>query len=291
MSASNMNPMAMMAMMNGGKGGSMGSIGDKMMERMFKPVDDAVWDISTGKMGILGKNGSIFSLTGEGDEAQVTENLFSEFGMAVPAFAQSVPFDQVQLGDLAYRQGGRPGWVVEKNPNSLILLNTDSSEGTIRRNKTITMGMDQSGVMILRNLFNLTGAAGQQNFQMLLPMLMVGSKNEEAGSMVEMMLMMSVMGGQNTQAVPAAAIPEMPTLVQEDIPTSATKAEIVEITTRNQAALVTYQEAIGAWAKIVETIKNAAPAAATADPMAGMMQMLIMSKLMGGKDGTKNFFE
>ncbi len=291
MSASNMNPMAMMAMMNGGKGGSMGSIGDKMMERMFKPVQDAVWDISTGKMGILGKNGSIFSLTGEGDEAQVTENLFSEFGMAVPAFAQSVPFDQVQLGDLAYRQGGRPGWVVEKNPNSLILLNTDSSEGTIRRNKTITMGMDQSGVMILRNLFNLTGAAGQQNFQILLPLLKVDSKNEEAGSMVEMMLMMSVMGGQNTQAAPAVAVPEMPTLVQEEIPASATKAEIVEITTRNQAALVTYQEAIGAWAKIVETIKNAAPAAAPADPMAGMMQMLIMSKLMGGKDGKKNFFE
>lgn len=290
MSNVNMNPMAMMAMMNGGKNGSMGTIGDKMMERMFKPVQDAVWDISTGKMGILGKNGSIFSLTGEGDEAQVTENLFSEFGMAVPAFAQSVPFDQVQLGDLAYRQGGRPGWVVEKNPNSLILLNTDSSEGTIRRNKTITMGIDQSGVMILRNLFNLTGAAGQQNFQMLLPMLMVGSKNEEAGSMVEMMLMMSVMGGQQA-AAPAVAIPEMPKLVQEEIPASATKAEIMEINTRNQAALVAYQEAIGAWAKIVETVKSAAPAAAPADPMASMMQMMLMSKMMGGKDGKKNFFE
>ena len=289
MNAGNMNPMAMMAMMNGGKGGSMGSIGDKMMERMFKPVQDAVWDISTGKMGILGKSGSIFSLAGEGEEAQVTENLFSEFGMAVPAFAQSVPFDQVQLGDLAYRQGGRPGWVVEKNPNSLILLNTDSSEGTIRRNKTITMGMDQSGVMILRNLFNVTGEAGQQSFQMLLPMLMMGSKNEEAGSMVEMMLMMSVMQPQ-AAAAPAAVIPEMPKLVQEEISASATKAEIVEITTRNQAALVTYQEAIAAWAKIVETIKAAAPVAPAADPMAGMMQMMLMSKMMGGKDGKKNFF-
>lgn len=288
MNAGNMNPMAMMAMMNGGKGGSMGSIGDKMMERMFKPVQDAVWDISTGKMGILGKSGSIFSLAGEGEEAQVTENLFSEFGMAVPAFAQSVPFDQVQLGDLAYRQGGRPGWVVEKNPNSLILLNTDSSEGTIRRNKTITMGMDQSGVMILRNLFNVTGEAGQQSFQMLLPMLMMGSKNEEAGSMVEMMLMMSVM--QPQAAAAPAAIPEMPKLVQEGISASATKAEIVEITTRNQAALVTYQEAIAAWAKIVETIKAAAPVAPAADPMAGMMQMMLMSKMMGGKDGKKNFF-
>ena len=249
MSNANMNPMAMMAMMGGGKNGSMGTIGDKMMERMFKPVQDAVWDISTGKMGILGKNGSIFSLAGEGEEAQVTENLFSEFGMAVPAFAQSVPFDQVQLGDLAYRSGGRPGWVVEKNPNSLILLNTDSSEGTIRRNKTITMGMDQSGVMILRNLFNLTGASGQQNFQMLLPML-----------------------------------------VQEEIPASATKAEIVEITTRNQTALIAYQEAIAALAKIVETVKSTAPVAASVDPMANMMQMMLMSKLIGGGDGKKSFF-
>lgn len=289
MSTVNMNPMAMMAMM-GNKTG-MGSVGDKMMERMFKQVEDAVWDISTGKMGILGKNGSIFSLSGEGDEAQVTENLFSEFGMAVPAFAQSVPFDQVQLGDLAYRAGGRPGWVVEKNPNSLILLNTDSSEGTIRRNKTITMGMDQSGVMILRNLFNLTGASGQQNFQMLLPMLMVGSKNEDAGSMVEMMLMMSVMQPQAAQPA-AVQIPEMPKLVQEDISASATKAEIVEINTRNQTALVAYQEAISAWAKIVETIKAATPVAPVAnDPMAGMMQMMLMQKMMsGGKDGKKNFF-
>ena len=286
MNANNMNPMAMMAMMNGGKGGSMGSIGDKMMERMFKPVQDAVWDISTGKMGILGKNGSIFSLTGEGDEAQVTENLFSEFGMAVPAFAQSVPFDQVQLGDLAYRQGGRPGWVVEKNPNSLILLNTDSSEGTIRRNKTITMGMDQSGVMILRNLFNLTGASGQQNFQMLIPMLMAGSKNEEAGSMVEMMLMMSVMQPQQAAAV---AVPEMPKLIQEEIPATATKAEILEINTRNQAALVAYQEAVTAWSKLVEAAKNAAPAPAV-DPMSQMMQMMLMSKMMGG-NGKKNFFD
>lgn len=286
-----MNPMMAMAMGMGNKGG-MGSVGEKMMERMFKQVEDAVWDISTGKMGILGKNGSIFSLVGEGDDAQVTENLFSEFGMAVPAFAQSVPFDQVQLGDLAYRAGGRPGWVVEKNPNSLILLNTDSSEGTIRRNKTITMGMDQSGVMILRNLFNLTGASGQQNFQMMLPMLMAGSKNEDAGGMVEMMLMMSVMQPQAAATAAPVALPAMPELVQEAIPATATKAEIVEITTRNQAALVTYQEAIQAWSKIVETIQRTAPAAPAADPMAGMMQMFMMSKLLGdGKGGKKSFFE
>ena len=275
------------------------TIGDKMLARMFQPVKDVVWDISTGKMGILGKNGSIFSLVGDGENAQIVENMFSEFGMAVPAFAQSVPFDDVQLGDLAFRPGGRPGWVVEKNPNSLILLNTDSSEGTLRRNKVVTMGMDQSGVMVLRNLFNMTGAAGQQNFQMMMPMLMAGSTNEDAGDMVQMMLMMSMMG--QDQAAPAAnagtaiEIPAQPKLVQEDIPASATKAEIVEINKRNNEALVAYQEAIAAWAKIVETaavVKATAPAAApAANPMGNMMQMMLMSKLMGGNKGGKSFFE
>ena len=273
------------------------TVGDKMLARMFQPVKDVVWDISTGKMGILGKNGSIFSMVGEGEDAQVVENLFSEFGMAVPAFAQSVPFDDVQLGDLAFRPGGRPGWVVEKNPNSLILLNTDSSEGTLRRNKVVTMGMDQSGVMVLRNLFNMTGAAGQQNFQMMMPMLMAGSTNEEAGDMVQMMLMMSMMG-QDQAAAPATTstieIPAQPKLVQEEIPASATKAEIVEINKRNNEALVAYQEAIAAWAKIVETaatVKATAPAApVAANPMGNMMQMLLMSKMMGGKGG-KGFFD
>ena len=161
------------------------------------------------------------------------------------------------------------------------------------------MGMDQSGVMVLRNLFSLTGATGQQNFQMMLPMLMAGSTNEDAGDMVQMMLMMSMMG--QDQAAPAAAggvaieIPAQPKLVQEDIPASATKAEIVEINKRNNEALVAYQEAISAWAKIVEaaaTVKATAPAApAAANPMGGMMQMMLMSKLMGGNKGGKSFFE
>lgn len=272
------------------------SVGDKMLARMFQPVKDVVWDISTGKMGILGKNGSIFSMVGEGENAQIVENLFSEFGMAVPAFAQSVPFDDVQMGDLAFRPGGRPGWVVEKNPNSLILLNTDSSEGTLRRNKVVTMGMDQSGVMVLRNLFSITGTSGQQNFQMMLPMLMSGSTNEEAGDMVQMMLMMSMMGqDQQTQVSNTKVeIPPQPILVQEDIPASATKAEIVEISKRNNQALVAYKDAMDAWAKIVETASSvkASPVVATAaNPMNNMMQMMLMSKMFGGNKSNKSFFD
>ena len=272
------------------------TVGDKMLARMFQRVNDVVWDISTGKMGILGKNGSIFSLVGEGEDAQVVENMFSEFGMAVPAFAQSVPFDSVQLGDLAFRPGGRPGWVVEKNPNSLILLNTDSSEGTLRRNKVVTMGMDQSGVMVLRNLFNMTGGAGQESFQMLMPMLMAGTTNEDAGGMVQMMLMMSAMNPSAGQVVDAsgsmasAEIPPQPKLVQEDIPADATKATIVEITKRNNEALVAYQAAIDAWAKIVATLSATKPVApAAVNPMQMMMPMMLAQAM--SQKGGKSFFD
>jgi hypothetical protein len=81
----------------------------------------------------------------------------------------------------------------------------------------------------------------------------------------------------------------MPKLIQEEIPATATKAEILEINARNQAALVAYQEAVTAWSKLVDAAKNTAPAP-TVDPMAQMMQMMLMSKMMGG-NGKKNFFD
>ena len=81
------------------------SFGDKMMSRMFKPVNDVVWDMASGNIGVI-KNGSIFTLSGEGENAVVTENLFSDFGITIPAFAQNTPFESVKLGDLVYRQLG-----------------------------------------------------------------------------------------------------------------------------------------------------------------------------------------
>ena len=133
---------------------------------------------------------------------------------------------------------------------------------------------------------------------MMLPMLMAGSTNDDAGDMVQMMLMMS-MFGQGTptaEAAPAAAaveVPPQPKLVQEEIPADATKAVIVEITKRNNEALVAYQEAIAAWAKIVETItatKAIAPAAApAANPMQMMMPMMMAQMFAKGGKG-KDFF-
>ena len=64
------------------------SFADKFMGRMFRKADGVVWDLSSGKLGIRTNEG-IATLAGEGEEAQVVVNMFDQFGIEVPAFAQS----------------------------------------------------------------------------------------------------------------------------------------------------------------------------------------------------------
>jgi hypothetical protein len=255
------------------------SFGDKMMSRMFKPVNDVVWDMASGNIGVI-KNGSIFTLSGEGENAVVTENLFSDFGITIPAFAQNTPFESVKLGDLVYRQSGKPGWVVDISPNSLRLVNIDSSEGSLRRNKVVTMGMDQSGVMVLRNFFSLTGDGGKQGLGMLAPLLIAGSKNEGVSDIVQMMLMMNMANGdQNQQPV----IPK-PELELELFPEKATKAQMAEVNARNKLAVEKYQKEMEVWANQSKSTSNAGGMFG-AGQQSSMLQMMIMSKLMKSSAG------
>ena len=66
---------------------------------------------------------------------------------------------------------------------------------------------------------------------------------------------------------------------------------IVEITKRNNEALVAYQAAIDAWAKIVATLAATKPVAAApaANPMQMMMPMMMAQMFSKGNKG-KDFF-
>jgi len=87
--------------------------GEKFMDRIFRRAPGVVWDMMTGKVGVQTKEG-IATFAGEGDDAQVEINLFDQFGMEVPAFAQSTPISAVNVGDLIYfGAGDRPGWIIE----------------------------------------------------------------------------------------------------------------------------------------------------------------------------------
>jgi hypothetical protein len=177
-------------------------IGNKMMNRFFRKVDGVVWDLMTGRIGIKTKDG-ITTIEGDGDDAQVVINMLDQFGMELPAFAQSTPVSAVTVGDLIYGVKEVLGWVVKKNEKSLVLMKPDGTRSTWSPPKVQMLGLD-SGVMVLRSLINMLpggqGGLGQMQ-SMLMPLMMMGGDDIglDLESMMPMMLM-SQMGVPTTNA-------------------------------------------------------------------------------------------
>lgn len=164
--------------------------GKKLMSRFFRPVDNVVWDLMTGRIGVLGDDG-ITTVEGEGEDAQVTINLFDQFGMTVPAFAQGTPTSEVKVGDLIYGSRGALGWVVARTEKSFEILKADGTRSNWTPPKTAMIGF-AGDVMVLRSLVNILpgGETGLGSFQnMLLPMMMMGGDNVDMQEVMPLMLM------------------------------------------------------------------------------------------------------
>jgi hypothetical protein len=187
---------------------------NKFMDRLFKKADNIVWDLMTGRVGIATADG-IATLEGEGDDAQVNVNLLDQFGMGIPAFAQSTPISAVNVGDIIFfGASDRPGWVIEKKVPAdaakqlkFVLMKVDGTRSTWTPPKVSMLGMD-SGVMVLRSLMSMLpgGQAGLQGMQsMLMPMMMMGQMNGDDGGMdMEAMIPMMLMGQMQAAPVTAA---------------------------------------------------------------------------------------
>lgn len=159
------------------------------IDRFFRPVDNMVWDLMSGKIGFKGREGIVtIELNGinedktEAVDAQVVVNPFDEFGMELPAFAQSVPADSINLGDMIFSSSTNSilGWVVKKNDKSLKLMKQDGTRTDWSPPKVQMLGFD-SGVMVLRSLMNMLpgGSTGLSNMQsMLMPMMAMGMLGE-----------------------------------------------------------------------------------------------------------------
>jgi hypothetical protein len=179
------------------------------MNRFFRPVDNVVWDMMTGQIGVKNKSGILTVELGELNEEktealspQVNINMFEQFGMAVPAFAQSVPVNTINLGDIIYSSNSNrvAGWVVKQSGKSYKLLKEDGTRSDWTPPKTNMLGFD-SGVMVLRSLFTMlpNGQEGVGQMQnMLMPMMAMGMMGDDDGedSFKDMMplLLMSQMG-------------------------------------------------------------------------------------------------
>lgn len=192
----------------------------KMMSRMFRRVDNAVWDMMTGKIGIHTDDG-IATIEGVGDDAQIAINIVENFGMPLPAFAQSTPVDAIKEGDFIYTASKPLGWIVEKKEKSFRILKPDGTRTSWTPPKVSMIGFDlgAGGPLVLRSLFNTlpggeSGLAGLQNNLMpllmmsdnidlegMMPMILMSQMNGGTsggmGNMMQTMMMMSMMKGDN----------------------------------------------------------------------------------------------
>ena len=171
---------------------------DKFMSRMFRKADGVVWDIMTGKIGVATDEGIATLDVSEADNPRVNINLFDEFGMALPAFAQSTPIDSINVGDIIYR-GKRDtiSFVIEKKDGKFRVMNVDGTSATWTPPKVSMLGLE-SGVMVLRSLVNMlpggqSGVTSMQN--MLMPMMLMGGLEGDGIEKMMPFLLMSQMNG------------------------------------------------------------------------------------------------
>jgi hypothetical protein len=176
---------------------------DKFMNRMFRKAEGVVWDLMSGKIGVLTDEG-ISTLEGEGDDARVSVNLMDDFGIALPAFAQSTPVADVKVGDIIYSGKTRITWVIEVNADkgNFRVMKPNGESTTWTPPKVSMLGFE-SGVMVLRSLMSMlpNGDKGLGQMQnMLMPMMMMGGlsgADGEGNDMMEKMMPLMLMGQMN----------------------------------------------------------------------------------------------
>lgn len=189
--------------------GMMGAMGalmnpQKIMDRMFKKVDNVVWDMMTGNVGFAGKDGIVTLEIDKTDPANLTFqpviNPIDGMGMQLPAFAQQTALDNINIGDMIV-QDRTHGWVTEKHAKSLKIIRPDGSHSTFTPPKTQILDLG-SGVMVVRNMMNMlpNGQAGatsimQSMMQMQMMSQFMGADSDfDMSEMLPMMLMMQGAG-------------------------------------------------------------------------------------------------
>ena len=91
----------------------------RLLDQVFFEVPDAVFDLTTGTVGIK-KGGNIVtaSVTTNDEDGkstiEVMHNVLSEFGMAIPAFGIKVPLNEVRVGDIVIFANKQVGGFAEK---------------------------------------------------------------------------------------------------------------------------------------------------------------------------------
>lgn len=181
----------------------------KLLNQVFSQVDGVVWDLMTNTTGIKRDDG-IYTLANDGS---IELNPLDAMSMAIPAFSQLTPVDQVKRGDVLLTGGKASGWITEvkrtkpedeENPKdagpSKVSLKALSFQGheTVFRPKAVKM-LGMNGVTVVRSPLNFnSNESGEQttsgfDFNSMLPLLLLGDKGG-SGIDAKTIAMMSLMG-------------------------------------------------------------------------------------------------
>lgn len=180
---------------------------NKLLDRMFRKAEGVVWDLMTGKIGVQTDEG-IVTLEGTGEDAQVNVNLFDDFGIALPAFAQATPKNGVQVGDIIYR-GARNNiaWVIEKKEDGdkvrFKLMKPNGETANWNPPKVSLMGFE-SGVMVLRSLVSMLPGGHSDLGQMqgmLMPLMMMGGLEGDTMDKMMPLMLMQMTSGQGANGM------------------------------------------------------------------------------------------
>jgi len=172
----------------------------KLLNQVFAQVDGVVWDLMSNTTGIQREDG-IYTLANDGS---IELNPLDAMSMAIPAFSQLTPVDQVKRGDVLMNGGKPSGWIAEvkapkDKPISLRALSFQGHETTFRPKAVKMLGMN--GVTVVRSPLNFNPTqSGEQTtggFDMtsMLPLLLLGDKGGAGGIDMKTIALMSMMGG------------------------------------------------------------------------------------------------
>lgn len=185
------------------------SLTSKFTNRIFRRISGLAWDLMSGQVGIKTPDG-LYTLTKTETPATETSAASTSYGVgvnilefdaAIPAFAMATPFDEVQPGDLIVGETKIIGWAVDKSAAALKVLDHNGFTKTYTPPKVSIALTQGSTVMVVKNLFNLTGGQdGANSFAAnLLPLLVLGKGNADIEKLLPIMLMGGV-GGSNSGA-------------------------------------------------------------------------------------------
>ena len=182
---------------------------DQFTDRIFKKVEGIAWDLMSGTIGVISGD-SILTLSGEGDDAEINENLFKQLSIPFPAYARSTEPDNVNVGDIIYYSGKIKGWVTKVNIKrvkgqspiiSSFQIRTPTGTSTNWKPPKVNLFGFNTGVMVVKSLLSLFSGDKENfsNFQSsLVPLLMMGSMTGKGTKSLENVMPMLLLSHLET---------------------------------------------------------------------------------------------